>query len=117
MELEFVRGDTFPFKAPLKFKDGTNVKDSDIKTLFVTCRRAPEKGSPIIFQKNLSNVTIEDGYCHVIFNPEDTEDLDYGKYYFDIEVTLNNGTKKTRTVKFELTKETTIHGSGDVDGI
>ena len=115
--ISFVRGDTFPFKFKLTMKDETIIKKEDIDTLFVTIRKYANKSSPIIFEKTLDDVEIdEEGYGHVKFNPEDTEELIYGSYFFDIEITLTNGYRKTKTCQFTLTKETTIHESGDVDG-
>lgn len=37
-------------------------------------------------------------------------------YCFDIEVTLTNGYRKTALYEFNLTKETTIHKDGVVNG-
>ena len=113
---EFTRGDTFAFKTPIKFADGTPVTKADIETLFITVKLQPTEYSPIIFQKKLEDVTIDSkGYCHVVFEPIETETLPYGKYFFDIEVTLKSGYRKTSLNSFKLTKETTIHG-GEQDG-
>lgn len=113
---EFTRGDTFAFKTQITFEDGTPITKEDIKTLFITCKLQPEEYSNIIFQKKLEDVTIDsDGYCHVVFDPKDTETLFYGKYFFDIEVTLKSGYRKTSLNSFKLTKETTNHG-GETDG-
>jgi len=114
---EFKRGDTFAFKTQITFKDGkTPVSKKDIDTLFVTCREKPEKHFPIIFQKKLEDVQVDsDGYCHVIFKPKDTENLSYKTYYFDIEVTMKSGYRKTNLHAFKLTEECTTH-TGDPNG-
>ena len=113
---EFKRGDTFAFKTPIKFADGSPVTYGDIDTLFVTCKARPTNTSPILFQKSIDDINIdEEGYCHVVFKPEDTETLEYGKYFFDIEVTLRNGYRKTALHSFVLKEETTTHG-GDANG-
>ena len=107
---EFVRGDSFCFKIKLLDADKQPIIADKISELFVTFRKYTNDDSPIIFQKNLEDVTIDEyGYCHVAFNPEDTQDLPYGEYYFDMEVTLNSGYRKSRLYEIELTKETTIH--------
>ncbi len=105
----FVRGDSRPFKFFIRTKNGENVNSEDIDTLFITCKKSTDNTASIIFQKTLEDVTIQDGYCHVIFNPQDTERLNYGKYYFDAEVTLKNGYRQTGFYSFNLTEETTIH--------
>ena len=113
---EFVRGDTFAFKFLLTMQDKTPVQKENIDTLFITCRKYADKQSPIIFKKTLEDVEIDtEGYCHAKFNPEDTQELIYDTYFFDVEITTKGGFRKTKLFKFEITKETTIHG-GDVSG-
>lgn len=107
--IEFTRGDTFAFKTQITFADGSPIKIEDIKSLYITSRVFPIKESPVIFQKKLEDISIDDdGFCHIVFFPTDTEKLDYKEYYFDIEITLKSGFKKTKLYKFKLTEETTI---------
>lgn len=116
--MEFIRGDTFAFKFLIKLANGQISTKEDINTLFITTRKYATKSSEIIFQKTLNDVEIDDeGYCHVKFNPEDTESLAYGSYFFDVEITTNGGYRKTKLFQFKITKETTIHESGDSSGI
>lgn len=115
--ISFTRGDTFPFKFKTKLNNGTVVTKEDIDTLFITVRKYATKTSPIIFQKKLEDIEIdEEGYCHTLFKPEDTEELMYSNYFFDIEVTLKNGYRKTKLQQFSITKETTIHEGGVING-
>lgn len=108
--MNFIRGDTFKFKSLIKFKDGQVILKEDMKELFVTIKKS-EYSSNIIFQKTLDDIEIDaTGYIHVEFRPSDTETLDYGKYLGDIEITLVNGTRKTKVFDFELLAETTFHG-------
>lgn len=108
--MEFVRGDSFPFKIKVTKNDGSILKKEEVDTIFVTCRQLPYKEMPILFQKNIDDVTIdEESYLHIMFDPENTEQLDYGKYYFDIEITLKNGYRKTKLDVFTITQETTIY--------
>ena len=108
--MDFVRGDTFSFKFKITTSGGGNITINDIDTLFITCREYPNESSPIIFQKTKTDVTIDNNYCHVVFEPEDTEKLDLGMYYFDVEITLPSGYRKSKLYTFTLTPETTIHG-------
>lgn len=113
--MKFVRGDSFAFKILLSFANKKPIKLSDINTLFVTCRQYPNESSAIIFQKLLSDIEIDSlGYAHIVFNPEDTESLQYGKYFFDVEITLTSGYRKSALFEFELTKEATIHNTEEV---
>lgn len=108
--IEFIRGDTLPFKTKICLNDETAIATEDIDTLLITGRSKTSKTSPIIFQKTLEDVTIDqDGYLHAVIEPEDTQELSYGDYYFDIEITLNTGYRKSRLYQFKITEETSIH--------
>lgn len=113
----FKRGDSFRFKTRLRLKSGEGIKKEDIKELYVTVREGFDDVFPIIFKKTIDDVEIADSYAHIIFNPEDTENLNYGTYAFDLEVTLNTTPviRKTKSGKFTLSKETTIHKKESVE--
>lgn len=108
----FIRGDTFLFKFKILDKNKNDITKDDISTLILTCRK--EKNDVVVFTKKIDDFTIDDdGYFHGEFKPEDTEKLDYGKYYFDIEVTLTTGQRKTQMHSFTLEKEATEHRTED----
>lgn len=109
--MNFVRGDTLPFKFSLTHSDGTVIEKSEISTLILTCRKFNKSEYPILFEKDISDFTFEDDYYHCVFNPEDTQELDYGTYNFDIEITLKSGYRKTLKSQFRITEEDTIHKS------
>ena len=109
MNVNFVRGDTFSFKVKLTLLNQEILTKDEIDTIFITIRKEPTTASKIIFQKTIDNITFEDGYINCTFLPQDTQKLSYGKYYFDIEITLKNGYRKTKLYSFMLKKETTIH--------
>lgn len=115
--MEFIRGDTFAFKFLIKLTNKAIITKEDIETLFITTRKIARKSSEVIFQKTLDDVEIDaEGYCHVKFNPKDTENLSYGSYFFDVEITTTSGYRKSKLFQFTITKETTIHESGDYSG-
>ena len=109
--VKFVRGDTCLFKVQLSSTGDESLNMSDIDTIFITCRKTPDKDSDVLFQKNKDDIELdENAYLHFKFEPEDTENLYYGLYYFDVEITLKSGYRKSKLYQFELTEETTIHG-------
>lgn len=108
--IKFVRGDTLSFKLPISYADGTPIPEASFKEVFVTARVNPIKSSEILFQKNINDIIIEDEYIRVVFEPKDTENLEYGIYACDVEVTLTNGVRKTKYFNFQITDETTING-------
>lgn len=115
-EIGFIRGDTLSFKFPIKKFDGSNIELDEIETLFITARREPYENSPILFQKKIEDLTIEEGYCHAEFKPADTEELCCPNYYFDISLTLKSGCRKTKVYKANLDTKTTYYKKGDPNG-
>ncbi len=114
--IEFVRGDTPTLVFPIKNKSGEIIVLEDIDTLILTCRRHPDRVSDIIFEKNKEDFRFEDNKYKVTLKPEDTQELVYsdGTFYFDIEVTLKTGQRKTRNYEMNLEKDCSIHGGDDV---
>lgn len=107
--MEFVRGDTCLFKFKITNTQGQTIKKEDIESLILTCRADSSSTLPILFQKNIDDFELKDDYYHCAFKPTDTQNLKYKKYYFDIEVTLKGGYRKTLFSSFTLTEECTIH--------
>ncbi len=109
MDTSFVRGDTFAFKVNVSLYNKTILTSDDVESIFITVRKEPTSLCEIIFQKTIDNIIFEDGYINCTFLPQDTQNLPYGKYYFDIEITLKNGYRKSKLYNFTITEETTIH--------
>lgn len=109
-----VRGDTATLSFPIESKDGSVINISDIKTIFLTCRMIPKKSSKILIKKNKDDFRFEDGKYKVDLKSEDTQSFeslnDKKNINFDIEVTLNNGTRKTGIFSIPFEYDYTIHG-------
>ena len=120
---EMIRGDTATLVFPITNKNNENIDINDISELYLTCRRNPSKVYEIIFQKKLEDFRQEeDELYRVDINKEDTETLEIETrvgeeiiLYFDIEVTLNNGSRKSKIYQLNIDKDYTIHG-GDSNG-
>lgn len=109
--MEFVRGDTMPFQFKITNLNGDSINIEEIDTMILTCRKYNIKSSPILFQKHKEDFTFEEESYHATIEPKDTENLDYGTYNYDIEVTLKDGYRKTAKGSFTITEEDTIHDS------
>lgn len=107
--MTFVRGDTCLFKFKITNEQGQTIKKEDIESLILTCRADSSDLLPILFRKNIDDFELEDNYYHCAFKPTDTQNLEYRQYYYDIEVTLKNGYRKTLFSSFTLSEECTIH--------
>ena len=103
-EMGFPRGDT------PRIKINVDVPTGVVPTITFTMRKEATKQSPILVTKALD---LEDGEYYLQFEEADTRDLDYGKYYYDVEYREPNSTPiRTQTLilsTIELTKEVTVH--------
>ena len=110
-KIEFIRGDTFPMKFQIVDSEGNPIPKTDLSSLYLTCRRKNLKESPILFQKTIDdfNYDDEDEYYYIKIDPEDTRELEYGTYNFDIEATFKDGYVNTLKSSFKITEEDTIY--------
>ena len=114
--IETIRGDTILIVFPLIDEDGNVILKEQIDTMFLTAREFAGKTSPILFQKNIEDFVLEENEYSVTIQPEDTEQLEEPEIFFDIEVTLKEGIRKSKVGKIDLTKDLTIHGGVDDEG-
>ena len=82
------RGDTADFHINIKINDEPV---SDFEAVFSVKRNA--KDSEYLFQ-----VPVVNGSVHI--SHQDTQELPFGDYYYDIQVRINNGTDEGRYVTF-----------------
>lgn len=77
------RGDTLSFGVEIEGLD------QDLDTAFLTCKRNHAESA--VFQKSLGDgiTKRETGVYVVRVAPEDTEDLEPGKYYYDLQLGVN----------------------------
>ena len=112
MDLEFPRGDTQICKFKIKDKNGQEISLSNTDKLFFTVKKN-SKSTDVAFQKTLSNgIELKsDGYYYVTINSDDTAELNYGDYVYDIELKTTEGIVKTLTLgTIILTDEVTFKG-------
>lgn len=91
--IQMIRGDTVKYKFQRVGGDGqviTTLPDS----LYFTVKESANKLN-YVFQKNLDDMTFDsDSYYHFTIEPEDTNNLQYGNYAYDIEIIVD-GVKTT----------------------
>lgn len=105
------RGDLKHVGFSVSFQNGDQVDDFD--EIYMTVKRSAEHPQ-FIFQKSLSKGTIErtdPGEYQFEIEPEDTDNLPYGTYVFDIELIKKNEIKTTFVGKFIITHEVTFAGN------
>lgn len=112
--LSFIRGDSCPLKFQIHDLEGASVLKEGLGSLFLTCRKSNNKNSKIIFQKDIDDFDYENESQFYLVNiePEDTQELPYDTYNFDIQATFSDGEVQTLKGEFTLTDEDTIHEGG-----
>lgn len=97
--LQIIRGDTKFYKFQRKRKhDGSVITELPDKMYFTI--KYDYNIDDVILQKTLDNgieYNEEESYYYITINPEDTNNLPYGKYVYDIEI-IKNGIKQTISI-------------------
>lgn len=110
--LSFIRGDSCPLKFKINDVEEKTVLKSDLSSLNLTCRKANSKYSEIIFQKKIGDFNYENDYYFINIEPQDTQELPYDTYNFDIQATFSDGEVQTLKGEFTITDEDTIYEGG-----
>lgn len=93
VNLSQIRGDTINYKFQRENCEGEIITTRPDE-LFFTVKEATTQ-EEFVFQKRLDDMTLDtDGTYHFTVEPEDTNNLIYGDYVYDIEV-INDGVKST----------------------
>lgn len=96
VHIEMVRGDTQKIRiCRSRDEEGKEIIKEKVDSLFFSVKEN-DVTKKLLFQKKLSDNTItytDDGYYHIVIKPEDTDDLVYGTYFFDIERIIGDDVK------------------------
>ena len=90
-KLEMVRGDTLQFGIEVEFDDAPQ----ELESVFCSCKKNYDDDANV-FQKKLSDgisyVKTEGNKLYYVVRvaPEDTESIEAGQYYYDLQISLNS---------------------------
>ena len=104
------RGDLETKTFNLKTKSG-QVFSTEPDEIYMTVKKA-SRDHDYLFQKKMSDgsiVKVETGKYHFTILPEDTDNLDFRDYVFDIEIVKDGMIKKTFCGKLVIGPEVTHH--------
>lgn len=109
MNISLPRGDIRNIKFKVTDKDGKTFT-TDFDEIYITFKRGfyDEKA---LFQKKLTDGDItkdENNYYHFTIEAEDTNNLSYGDYVFDIELLIADTFKQTIVGNLKITNEVTF---------
>lgn len=115
--MEFIRGDTAKFKFRRHNADG-NVIATPADEIYFTVKTNGYSDN-VLLQKTLADMTFDENYYyHFTILPEDTDNLDYGTYQYDVEI-IQDGNKTTTRGEFIIDEEITFasdEGASDEGG-
>ena len=108
--ISMIRGDTESFGLELIGLE------QDLDSAYLTCKKSYEDETPL-FEKALNDgiYKITQEYYGVRIAPEDTENLEAGKYHYDLEICVNGDVFTIMTGYIELFPDVT-HGKDHGDG-
>jgi len=115
MKISMIRGDIHSINFTVYGSNGQPTELS-FDNIFFTVKKNFNI-STASFQKRLSDGSIsydsENQKYSFTIEPEDTDDLKYGDYVWDIELLIDGQLKQTTTGNFEILPEVTFRGNED----
>lgn len=106
MQITMPRGDLRPIEFQVNLQ---KVPYTEFDEIYFTVKKTVSN-KEFVIQKTLSggDIILDDGSYTFNIEPEDTDDLDYGTYVFDIELIKVGEIKQTFVGQFTLTSEVTF---------
>ncbi len=109
MRIALPRGDIKFVRFLINDMNGT-ITDVDFSEIYFTVKKTTDD-IPFLFQKKLSAGTIQkiaNGDYQLKIEPEDTYNLSYGRYKFDVNIKYLNQIDETFVGDFVITEEVTF---------
>lgn len=110
-DIEFVRGDTCPFTFTAKDGDGNPLDIDDLTNfnMYFTVKNNYNEQNAIIQKTYLGGTIVKDGTSFkLIILPEDTENLNYGRYVYDVSIKSQDFKATILRGEVNLTHEVTF---------
>ena len=104
--IKIVRGDTNYFKFERKDDEG-NVITTKASKLYFTVKNT-YNSSDVKIQKTIEDMEFNEGVYTFTIDGNDTDDLSYGTYKYDLEVVEDNYKKTISIGDFVIEKEVTF---------
>lgn len=107
MDLEFTRGDTQFLRFQLKDGEGNLMELTESDNLYFTVKQNQNSSNVLIQKKYPESIQYEEGYFIFTLSSEDTSNLAYGTYQYDIELKSGDYVKTLGFGTITLTDEIT----------
>lgn len=107
VDITAVRGDTIALGVELLDEDGELITD-DLDEAYFSCKEDPNNDE-YVFQKTLSDgiTKVSTGNYTIRVAPEDTENLDVGTFFYDLEIHINDDVYTPLKGKLKLEQDIT----------
>ena len=105
--IEITRGDSYGFNFEIADE---NDQEVELDAAYFSCKENPDDES-YIFQKTIDHgiTKLNDGGYYVKIEPADTKDLNQFKYYYDLQIEIDDDVytplKGKLDIKWDVTKE------------
>lgn len=110
MNISMIRGDTTPLMFQRKDSNGDVIKLRADKIYFTV--KKSDLPNEVLFQKTIEDMTFdEDGTYHFVIQPEDTNNLEFKNYSYDLEVIQGDVVSTISYGEFIIEKEVTFAGN------
>lgn len=108
--IKITRGDSAYIKLEIKIKNRDDYVLTENDRVFFTLKKDLLK-KEYIFQKELSANNYDDDSLYIYIEPKDTYNLDFGNYFYDVQLNVDNKDVYTiiPTSIFEVLPEVTSH--------
>lgn len=103
-DLKMVRGDTLSFDLTLD-----EIPDNEITSVFFTVKKVKNDENPV-FQKLLGDgiELVEEQSYRIRIAPEDSYDIEAGKYYYDLQLGIGNDIYTPLMGRIEFIQDVTV---------
>lgn len=104
-DFQMIRGDTLSFDVVM-----SGIDTSSVESLYLSAKRN-RSDTEYVFQKSLSDgITLTEGRYRIRVAPEDTENIDPGRYPYDLEVTISGDVYTLMQGKINVQEDVTREG-------
>lgn len=108
MDISFTRGDTQFLQFQIKDVNGDLIELTDEDVIYFTVKQNSNSKKIIIQKRYPDDINYSDGYFNFVIESQDTSNLQYGQYQYDIELKSGEYVKTLGIGTIEITEEITF---------
>ena len=106
-DFEFPRGDTCPLSFDITDNEG-NPLDLTSTEIYFTLKNNYNTSTALLQKKkSTGGITVDENKCSLVLTHDDTAEMSYGKYVYDIQIKSSTYVKTLALGQITLTNEST----------